>query len=177
MNFHLTPLSKIFPKPCMFLLLLCLVTILAPTCPASCQPSCSPPPSSGSVRAAWFHPFSHSTMAPTRSCAAASPSESGRGSRVAISRLKACMAADATPGLPWQTAGFAPRWSCRNQAGLVFRPAGFFTFCLGAATRQSQNRFPTRQGGFCTPGTDGAITGATDTVPSRQRAPPQRLDL
>jgi transposase InsO family protein len=36
MNFQLTPLSKIFPKPCMFLLLLCLGTILAPSSPASC---------------------------------------------------------------------------------------------------------------------------------------------
>jgi hypothetical protein len=68
----------------MFLLLLCLGTILAPSCPASCQPSCSPPPSSGSVGAAWFHPFSRSTTAPTRFCAAApapSPSESGRRTR------------------------------------------------------------------------------------------------
>ncbi len=42
------------------------------------------PPSSGSIGAAWFHPFSRSTTAPTRSCAAApapSPSESGRGTR------------------------------------------------------------------------------------------------
>jgi hypothetical protein len=68
----------------MFLLLLCIGTILAPSCPASCQPSCSPPPSSGSIGVAWFHPFSCSTTAPTRSCAAApapSPSESGRGTR------------------------------------------------------------------------------------------------
>jgi hypothetical protein len=42
MNFQLTPLSKKFPKPCMLLPLLCLGTILAPTCPASCQPRCSP---------------------------------------------------------------------------------------------------------------------------------------
>jgi hypothetical protein len=72
----------------MFLLLLCLGTILAPTCPASWQPSCSLPPSSGSVRAAWFHPFSRSTMAPTRFCAAApapSPSESGLGTRWSLS--------------------------------------------------------------------------------------------
>ncbi len=58
--------------------LLCLGTILAPTCPASCQPSCSPPPSSGFIGAAWFHPFSRSTTAPAQSCAAApapSPSE------------------------------------------------------------------------------------------------------
>jgi hypothetical protein len=84
MNFQLTPLSKNLPKPCMFLLLLCLGTILAPSCPVSFQLSCSPPPSSGSVRVAWFHPFSRSTMAPTRSCVAApalSPSELGRGTR------------------------------------------------------------------------------------------------
>jgi hypothetical protein len=84
MNFQLTQLSKIFPEPCMFLLLLCLGTILALTHLASCQPSCSPPPSSGSVGAAWFHPFSRSTTTPTWSCTAApapSPSESVRGTR------------------------------------------------------------------------------------------------
>jgi hypothetical protein len=83
-NFQLTPLPKIFPKLCMFLLLPCLGTILAPTCPASCQLSCSLPPLSGSVGAAWFHPFSRSTTSPMRSCAAAhdsSPSEPGRGGR------------------------------------------------------------------------------------------------
>jgi hypothetical protein len=64
----------------MFLLLPCLGTILAPSCPASC----SPPPSSGSIEAAWFHPFSRSTTAPTRFYAAApapSPSESGHEMR------------------------------------------------------------------------------------------------
>jgi hypothetical protein len=84
MNFQLTPLSKNFPKPCMFLLLLCLGTILAPTCPASCQPSCPPTTLSGSVGAAWFQSFSPSMMASTRSCATApapSPSKSGHGTR------------------------------------------------------------------------------------------------
>jgi hypothetical protein len=50
----------------------------------SCQPSCSPPPSSGSVGAACFHPFSCFMTAPTWSCTAApapSPSESCRGRR------------------------------------------------------------------------------------------------
>jgi hypothetical protein len=64
----------------MFLLLLCLGTILAPSCPASC----SPPPSSGSIRAASCHPFSRSTTAPTPFCAVAptpSLSESGHGKR------------------------------------------------------------------------------------------------
>jgi hypothetical protein len=30
---------------------------------------------------------------------------------------------------------------------------------------KTRNRFPTRRGGFCMPGTGDAITGATDTVP------------
>ncbi len=71
---------------CMFLPLLCLGTILAPICPASCQPSCSLPPLSGSVRAAWFHPFTIRV--------------GSRDEVVAVSHLKACMAADATPGSP-----------------------------------------------------------------------------
>ncbi len=75
------PLSKNVLNPCMFLPLLCLGTILSPTCPASCQPSCSLPPSSGSVGAAWFHSFSRSTTSPTGFYATAptpSPSKSGR---------------------------------------------------------------------------------------------------
>ncbi len=58
---------------------------------------------------------------------------------------------DWQPASPRQTAGFTPRRSCRNQAGLVFRPADFFTFTSGAATRWSRNRFPTWRGGFCMP--------------------------
>jgi len=69
------------------------------------------------------------------------------------------------PASPRQTAGLTPRQSDRNQAGLVFRPAGLFTFIfIGAATRRSWNRFPTRRGGFCTPGTGGAFTASTDAV-------------
>jgi hypothetical protein len=87
---------------------------------------------------------------------------------VAVSRLKACTAADATPGSP-RRRGRPPRslrQSCRNQGGLVFRPAGLFTFLFsGAATRRSRNRFPNRRGGFCTPGTGGAFTASTDAVP------------
>jgi hypothetical protein len=40
-NFQLTPLSKIFPKPCMFLLLLCLDTIIVLICAAAPAPSSS----------------------------------------------------------------------------------------------------------------------------------------
>jgi hypothetical protein len=76
-------LLKVFQKPCMFLLFLCLGTILA-SCRTSCQATSSPPPSSGSAGAATSHPFSGSTTAPTPSCAAGpapSPSESGPGTR------------------------------------------------------------------------------------------------
>jgi hypothetical protein len=38
---------KIFSKICMFRLLLCLGTILAPSCPASCQPAAHRPPHLG----------------------------------------------------------------------------------------------------------------------------------
>jgi hypothetical protein len=59
-----------------------------------------------------------------------------------------------------------PRRSCRNQASLVFRPTGVFTFLFPrAAARWSRNCFPTWRGGFCTPGTGGAFTVSTDVVP------------
>jgi hypothetical protein len=94
-------LSKIFQKPCMFLFLLPLGTILAPTCPASCQPSCSPPPSSGSVGAASFYP-SAALQLPLRGSAPRPRSFTirvwSRDEVVAVSRLKACTAVDATPG-------------------------------------------------------------------------------
>jgi hypothetical protein len=62
----------------------CLGTILASSCPGSCQLSSSPPLSSGSVVAAWSHLSSRSTTAPMPFCAVApapSPSESGHGTR------------------------------------------------------------------------------------------------
>jgi hypothetical protein len=167
----------------MFLLLLCLGTILVPTCPASCQPSCSPPPSSGSVGAASFHPFSRSTTAPTWFYAAApapSPSKSGRGTRWSPSkRLKACTAADATPGSP-------PRRG--RQPGP--RPGG------PAATKQvfsdplvspPSSPAPPQNGPgtvflpgeevFARQGLAAASQPPQTRSPSHQRAPPKRLDL
>jgi hypothetical protein len=82
--FQLILLSKFFLRLCMFLLFLCLGTILAPSCPASCHQSSSPPPSSGSVVTAWSPLSSRSTRAPTLFCAMApapSPSESGHETR------------------------------------------------------------------------------------------------
>jgi hypothetical protein len=66
------------------LLLLCLGSILACSCPASCQPSSSLPPLSGSITVAWSHLCTRSTMAPSPFCAVApapSPSESGHETR------------------------------------------------------------------------------------------------
>jgi hypothetical protein len=155
----------------MFLLFLCPGTIIAPSCRTSCQATSSLPPSSGSVGAASSHPFSSSTTAPTPSYAAGpapSPSESGPGTRSspsAASRLVRPRTPSLAARVPRQAAGFAPRRSCRHQAGLVFRTAGFYTFLPGFATRRSRNNFPTRRGGFCTPGTGGALSGATDALP------------
>ncbi len=112
MSFQYILLSKFFLKPCMFRHLLCLGTILALTCWASCQPSCSPPPLSESFKAASFHPFSYSTTAPTQFCTSApapSPSESGHETRWSLSaalrpaqQQMPCqaVAVDATPGSP-----------------------------------------------------------------------------
>ncbi len=167
-KFLLILLSKIFQKLWMFLLFLCLGTILVPSCPASCQPSSSPPPSSGSIMAESSHLSSRSMTAPTPLCAmdpAPSPSESGpgRGHRHQPPKgLHGCGRWAWQPASPQQTAGFAPRRPCRNQAGLIFRPAGIFIFFSGTATRWSWNYFPTWLGSFCTPGTSGA---STDAVP------------
>jgi hypothetical protein len=93
---------------------------------------------------------------------------------VAVSRLKACTTADAVPGSPRPTAGQTPRRICRGprrgrapkrlrrgQAGNVRKPLGLYTFSNGAAAKRSRNCFPTQRGGFCTPGTGGAINVST----------------
>jgi hypothetical protein len=103
MNFQLTLLSNIFPKPCMSLLLLCLGTILALTCPASCQPSCSPPPHLGlsgwrgsTLQLLYDGPYAVLCRGPRSFTIRVRSWDE----MVAVSRLKACMAADATPGSP-----------------------------------------------------------------------------
>jgi hypothetical protein len=93
-------LSKIFPEPCMFLLLHCLGTILALTCLASCQLSCSPPPSLGSSgrhhstpSAALRRPLCHSVPWPNSFIIRVR----SRDKVVAVSLFKACKVADAMP--------------------------------------------------------------------------------
>jgi hypothetical protein len=100
MSFQSILLSKFFPKPCMFWLLLCPGTILEPSCLASCHPSCSPPPLSGPLgqhhstpSAAIRRPLRGSAPQPPRSFTI---QVAGQG--CAISRLKACTAADTMPG-------------------------------------------------------------------------------
>jgi hypothetical protein len=164
-------LSKNFQKPCMFLTFLCLGTILAPSCRrAARRPPIHPPRLGPAGRG---HPTPSAALRWPLRCPALQapllhyPSRvPGRGHRRQLPQGLHGRGRHAwQPASPWQTAGFAPRQSCRNQAGLIFRPAGFFIFPSGAATRRSRNRFPTQRGGFCTPGTGGAIISATDAVP------------
>jgi hypothetical protein len=98
-------------------------------------------PSSGSVGAAWFHPFSCSTTASTQSCAAIpapSPSESGRVTRLLL-QAALRLARPRTPRLAARVAA-ADRRACAQvvlpqPSGSVLRPAGLFTFLFfGAAT-------------------------------------------
>jgi hypothetical protein len=163
----------------MFLLLLCLGTILA----LSCQPSCSPPPSSGSVEAAWFHLFSRSTMAPTRFCGVAptpSPSESGHGTRW----LPSAALRLARPRMQ--------RLAARVATADRSRPGGLaatkrVSFSDPLVSSPSSSLAPPRDGPgtvflpgeevFARPGPAAPSQVPQTRYPSRQRAPPQRLDL
>jgi hypothetical protein len=80
------------------------------------------------------------------------------------------------PQMPWQTAGprrdghstrCLPRESSCFKAGLVFRPAGFFTIAAGAAENPPGNCFsPTLWGGFCMPCTGSSSAASTKAVPT-----------
>jgi hypothetical protein len=125
----------------MFLLFLCLGTILAPSCLASCQQSSSLPPSSGSVVAASLNPFSRSTTSLRRSAPwiplLHHPSRVLRRGhrRQQPQGLHSWRRRAWQPVSLQQTAGFAPRQgSCHSQVGLIFRPSGFFTFPSGHKT-------------------------------------------
>jgi hypothetical protein len=151
-KFLLILLSKIFHKLWMFQFLPCLGTILASSCPASCQPSSSPPPLSESIVAVSSHLSSHSTMAPTPFCAtdpALLPSESGpreRSSPAAASRpawlrtlsLAACFAAADHLVRP-QAVLLQPNGSCFQTRWSLH------LHLFGAASRRSWNCFSTRR--------------------------------
>jgi hypothetical protein len=103
MNFQLTPLSKIFPQPCMFLPLLCLGTILALTCPASSTELLSAP-LVWVRRGGLVPPLQPLYDGPSAVLCRGPCSFTIRvGSQeevVAVSCLKACTAVDATSGIP-----------------------------------------------------------------------------
>jgi hypothetical protein len=98
MRFQLILLPNFFPKPCMFRLLLCLGTILAQTCPASC----SPPPL---VWVRWcgvitpLQPLYDGPYVVLGRGPCSFTIRVGQWDEVfAVSCLKACTAVDATPG-------------------------------------------------------------------------------
>jgi hypothetical protein len=150
-KFLLIQLSKMFQKLWMLLLLLCLGTILASSCTASCQPSSSLPPQLGPPQrcgpispptlqwplrfSSLWPPLLHHPSWVTRRVHRRQPPQG-----LHSDRRRAWQ-----PSSPRQTTEFATRQPCRNQVGLVFRPTGFVTFLSGAATKRSRNRFPTRQ--------------------------------
>jgi hypothetical protein len=155
----------------MSLLLLCLGTILAPSCPVSCQSRCSPPTSSGSVGAA-FHPFSRSTTSPTRFCAAApvpSPSESGRGTRWLLSAALR-LARPRTPRLA-ACVTVADRWV--HAQAVLPQPSGsrsqtrwsLHLLLLWRCHVTVPEQFSYLARRFCTPGTGGAFIASTDAIP------------
>jgi hypothetical protein len=155
-------LSKFFQKSWMFLL-----DVSLPRHNSSTQLPSKLPAELLSAPLIWVrwaassHLFSRCTTAPSQS----ELGHETRSSRQPPQSLHGSQRQAWQPASPQQTAGVAPRRSCPNQAGLVFRPTGIYTFPSGAASGRSWNRFPTRRGGFYTPGTGGAITGATDAVP------------
>jgi hypothetical protein len=125
------------------------------------------PPSSGCVAAA----ASRLSTAPTLLCSgdpAPSLSGSGRGTRWSPSAASR-PALKQKPHLAVRNAAADRRASAQAvpppQGGSHFQTRWFLTFSSGAATRWSWNCFPTRQGGFCTPGTSGAFTASTDAAP------------
>jgi hypothetical protein len=67
---------------------------------------------------------------------------------------------------PGATATPPPPSNC-FQAGLVFRPTGFFTIPAGAADNSPRNRFsPTPEGGFCTPQADSSFAASIKVAPT-----------
>jgi hypothetical protein len=87
---------------------------------------------------------------------------------IAVSRLKACTAADAEPG--------SPRFRGRLPGSCLGGPAttkrvSFSEPLVSSPSSSAPIRdghgiiFSTRQGGFCTPGTSGTNTGSTDAEP------------
>jgi hypothetical protein len=132
----------------------------------------------------WVRPFSHSTTAPTRSFTAApapSPSESGCGTRWSPS-------AALRLARPWTLCLAArvaavDRRACNQVVWPQTSRSHFQThwfLCLLLHRRHHEKvpePFSYLQGGFCMPGPAAPSQPPQIQYPSRQRAPPKRLDL
>jgi hypothetical protein len=126
----------------MLLLFPCPGTIPVPSCWPFCQTSCYAPPLSGCAAAALSRLSTAPMTAPTLSCSR-TPLLHHQGWVAGRDHLRVPSQGlhrsghhtwqSATPRL---TAGQASRRSRRYQAGLVFRPAGFFTFPFSGAAQQ-----------------------------------------
>ncbi len=177
-------LSKNFQKPCMFLLFLCLGTILVPSCQMSCQATSSPSPLVWVRQGGVIPPLQPLYDGPYAVLCRGPRSFTFRvGSRdkvIAVSCLKACTAADATSGSPCRrgrppgphpggpaatkrvsfsdplVSPPSPPAQSRDGPGTVFLPGEEVFAHLGPAvpSQVPQTRYP-----------------------FRQRAPPKRLDL
>ncbi len=155
-------------KNLMLLLFLCLGTVPI----SSCQPSCCAPPSSGCAMAASSH-LSTALWRSLRRLAAWTPLLHHQGWVAGRDRLhqppqglhrSGCHTWQSA--IPQPTTRQVPRWSCHHQAGLFFRPAGFFIFFQGGAKRQSRNCFLVADRFFCMPWTGSAIPVSTAAVPA-----------
>jgi hypothetical protein len=183
-KFILILLSKFFLKPWMFLLFLFLGTMLVPSCPASCQPSSSLPPSSGSVVAAWSPPLQPLYDSPYAVLRCGPRSFTirvrSRDEVIAVSRLKACTAADAEPG--------SLRYHSRPPDSRPGDPAATkqVSFSDSLVSPPSPLVLPRDGPGTIFLPSEEALAcpgpAAPSQVPqtrylSHQQAPPQRLDL
>jgi hypothetical protein len=175
---------KNFSKICMFLLLLCLCTILAPSCPVRCQLSCSSPPLIWVRRGSVIPPLQLPNDGPyavlRRGPRSFTIQVGSRDEVIAVSHLKACTAADATPGSQ----------HCHG------RPPGLHPAGLAATKRVSfadplvsspSSPTPPQNGPgtvflpskevFARPGPAAPSQPPQTRYPSHQRVSPKRLDL
>jgi hypothetical protein len=87
---------------------------------------------------------------------------------VDVSRLKACTAADATPGSPHRRGrppGLCPGGLASTKRVLFSDPLVSSPSSSPALPRNGPEPFSYPGGGFCTPGTGGTFTATTDAVP------------